>query len=347
MFFHQEFGIDLGTDTIKIYDKKENSITIEKNLIAVRGGTEVLSVGDEAWRMTGRVAADTKVCSPVEAGRISDVWYAEAIIHSLLFRQKHYIGYRPSIYFAVPPDMTEIERRAYASIARRGRLRNCETYLVEKPIADALALGLPIIKAKGTMMISMGAFSTDLSAIADSHVILNNSVPVGGRSIDEAIVAAVRKRNRLQISLNRAEELKKLFAGTAGEAAAAGIMTEGIDVNTGLPRDGYITASTVQTVVNRLVDELTEALVHFLERIPPQILNAAAKDGIYLSGGCSRIRGIADTLRQRLNMNIHLSGLYEACTISGIREVISYTGANKMAFAPMQKKTASRTIAHR
>ena len=336
MFFPQEFGIDMGTDTIKIYDKKENRISVEKKLIAVRRPSEVLAVGDEAYEMLGRVAADTRISSPVEAGRISDVWYAEAIIHSLLYKQKHYIGHRPSIYFAVPTDMTEIERRAYASIARRGRLRNCSIYLVEKPIADALALGLPVVNAKGTMMINMGAFSTDLSAIADSHVILNSAVPVGGKNLDEAIVAAVRKRNRLQISLRKAEEIKKIFIGSA--AAPAGVLAEGIDIDTGLPRDGYVTAGTVQTAIRRCMKDLTEGLLRFMERIPPQVRDVTAKEGIHLLGGGSRIQGIAGILSRHLNITIHLSNLYESGTVNGLKEVIASDDDNKLAYAPMQRK---------
>ena len=45
MFYKQEFGIDLGTDTIKIYDKREDSVITEKNLIAIRGDSELVAVG--------------------------------------------------------------------------------------------------------------------------------------------------------------------------------------------------------------------------------------------------------------------------------------------------------------
>ncbi len=338
MFFQQEFGIDLGTDTIKIYDKKEDLITVEKNLVTVRNRTEVLAVGNEAYEMLGRVSADTKVSSPVEAGRISDVWQAEAIIHSLLFRQHHYIGYRPSIYFAVPPDMTEIERRAYASIARRGKLRNCSVYLMEKPLADALAMGLPVIKAKGTMMINMGAFSTDLSAIADSHIILNSSVPVAGRAFDEAIAAAVRKKNRFQISLKTAEQLKIRFMGSGEEETPGGVSVNGIDADSGLPRDGFITFGTVQSAVEGCLSEMIEGLQRFLERVPPQIRDTVAKEGIYLCGGSSRIRGIEKKLAENLGVPMHLSSLHENCTIKGLKEAITYTGANKLAYTPVQRK---------
>ena len=336
MFYKQEFGIDLGTDTIKIYDKKTDSITVEKNLIAVKNGKSVLGVGNAAFEMLNRSASDTVVMTPVNGGRIDDIRYAEAVIHLLLFGQKHYIGHNPSIYFAVPTDMTEIERRAYASIARRGKLRNCTIYLVEKPVLDALALGLPVKNAKGSMMINVGAVSTELSAIADSNVILSNSVPIGGKSFDEHIAAAVRRKNMLSISAKSAEELKIKLSGSV--ETPKGYSVEGIDTDTGLPRSGFITSATVNGAVRSQIDKMTEALQKFLERIPPQVRSTVSKEGIFLTGGGSHISGLAPLLSDRLGYPVHLSSQYQLCTVNGLKEVILYTGANKLAYAPLTLK---------
>jgi rod shape-determining protein MreB len=337
VFYHQEFGVDFGTDTIKIYDKREDSVTIEKNCIAVRNHMDVIAVGNEAYEMLNRTSADTKVETPVESGRIRDVRHAEAIIHQLLFKHHHYIGYRPSIYFAVPTDMTEIERRAYASIARRGKLKNCSVYLVEKPVADALALGLPIKKAKGTVMINMGAYSTTLSAIADGHVVLNSTIDIAGNSFDKAIAAAVRRKNRLNISLMTAEKLKKTFMAL-DENVYAGALAQGIDTDTGLPRNGFVTSSNVRKAVMSRVETITEELCNFMKRIPPQIRNTIAQDGIYLIGGSSHIKNLNEIISKKLDYPVIQSSLYENCTVNGLKEVISYSGANKLAYAPMQRK---------
>lgn len=341
MFYRQEFGIDPGTDTIKIYDKKEDTITAEKNLIAVRGHAQVLAAGNAAGAMWNRSAADTVLSTPVQGGRISDIWHAEAVIHSLLFSQKHYLGRNPALYFAVPTDMTEIEKRAYASIARRGRLRNCTVYLVEKPLADALALGIPLSRAKGSMMINMGAFSTELSAVADGHVILNGSVPAGGNLFDENIVTAIRRRNRLRISARQAEALKIRFLDAEGEPEEA-ILTEGIDADTGLPRNGFVTSKTVEKAVAEGMEQIAGGLTRFLERIPPQVRRTVAGEGIHLLGGSSHIRGVPAMLSERLGYPVLLSSLYGNGTINGLKEVINHSDANHFAYIPMDDKKKKR-----
>ena len=38
MPIHKTFGVDLGTSTIKIYSAQKDTITKEKNMIAIRNG---------------------------------------------------------------------------------------------------------------------------------------------------------------------------------------------------------------------------------------------------------------------------------------------------------------------
>ena len=51
MLFRKKCGIDLGSDTIKIADKKNKKVVCEKNMIAVRDKTYVIAVGQRAYEM--------------------------------------------------------------------------------------------------------------------------------------------------------------------------------------------------------------------------------------------------------------------------------------------------------
>ena len=155
------YGIDLGTSTVKIYDLKKDTITKEKNMIAIRNREQVIAVGNYAYEMHERTPSNIEVITPMSNGRIANVLMVEAVLHTLLHRCMRHMGYRPELYFSVPCDMTEIERRSYYTIAHKGALKNCRMYLVDKPIADALALGIPINRTKGSMIVNIGAQSTD------------------------------------------------------------------------------------------------------------------------------------------------------------------------------------------
>ena len=47
MFKNHVYGIDLGSNMIKIYSQNSNEILKEKNMIAIRNKDTVLAVGDE------------------------------------------------------------------------------------------------------------------------------------------------------------------------------------------------------------------------------------------------------------------------------------------------------------
>jgi rod shape-determining protein MreB len=337
MLFQYAYGIDLGTGTVRIYDGKKDAVTAEKNMIAVRNADTVFAVGDEAWEIFERTPENIQVITPMANGRISDVLLEEYILQTLLLRNRSSLGYRPVIYLSVPADMTEIEKRAYYSVARRGKLRKCRVYLVEKPVADALALGIPIHRTKGSMIIHIGDQSTELSVFADERVIISRMIPCGGRHFDEAIRASVRRKNSFQISVRTAGELKTALADLE-EGRKEGRKVMGVDTLTGLPRDGFITARTVTEAVREQLDRLTEEIRRFLDRIPPQVRESIRQEGIYLTGGSTCLPGLDRYMSRRLEYSMLLSRYYDQCTICGLRELISHPALQRWAFVPRMRK---------
>lgn len=67
------YGIDLGTSTVKIYDLKKDTITKEKNMIAIRNREQVIAVGNYAYEMHERTPSNIEVITPMSNGRIANV----------------------------------------------------------------------------------------------------------------------------------------------------------------------------------------------------------------------------------------------------------------------------------
>ena len=337
MLFQQVYGIDLGTSTVKIYDWKKDTITKEENMIAVRDRDTVFAVGNEAYEMFEKTPENIQVVTPMSNGRISDVLLVEAILHTLLSREHTSMGHRPTIYFSVPMDMTEIEKRAYYSVARRGKLKKCRVYLVEKPIADALALGSPLHRTRGSMIVNMGAQSTEVSVLADGRVIMSRMIPSGGKKFDEAIAAAVRRKNSFQISTRTAKRLK-IALTDLGSSRREGRKAMGIDTVTGLPRDGIVTSHTVTETVREQVSRIADETRKILDRTPPQIHSAIQDEGIYLAGGSTQLPGLDRFLSQYLDCPVQLSQYYDLCTICGLKELINHPALQRWASVPKMRK---------
>ena len=326
MPFHKIFGVDLGTSTIKIYSAQKDTVIKEKNMIAVRNGKEILAVGNKAYEMFEKTPVNIHVNCPMAFGKIANIGYTETVLQSLLQHMDRSSVFQSTVYLTVPTDMSEIERRAYFTIAK-GNRKN-KVFVVERPIADALALGIPIWKTKGAMIVNIGAQSTEISAVAEDRVIMSKIIEIGGQQLSESICNEIRRAYNLHIGMRTAERLKLSLAYLSKDKKEARKVT-GIDSLSGLPRECIIPSVTIYEAIKQLISYIGEAIKFFLERTPPQIYHSIIEDGIYLAGGTTKIPDIEWYLQQNTGYHIKLSDFYDLCTIYGVKEIIHHKSFQK------------------
>ena len=155
MPLYKTFGVDLGTIMIKIYSAQNDTILKEKNMIAIRNENQILASGNEAYKIYEKNPSNVSVIEPMAFGKIADINRTEIVLQSLLKRAGSQQFFGNSVYLAVPTDLSEIEKRAYYTIGNSKRKN--KVYMVEKPIADAVSLGLPINHTSGSMIVNIGA----------------------------------------------------------------------------------------------------------------------------------------------------------------------------------------------
>lgn len=331
------FGIDMGTGSVKIYNRNTDTITKEMNMIAVRNHESVFAFGNDAFEMFEKNPENIEMITPMTEGRIHDVQMMEAVLHLLLRKNSRFVGYAPLLYFSVPLDMTELERRAYVSIARKGRFRRSRVLFVEKPFADALALGLPIRDANGTMIVNIGAQCTEISILAEGRILLNRTIDIGGDDLNDAIISGVRRKNGLTVSHRTAHRLMLTLAHI-GKDPGEGCKVAGTDTDSGLPRDGVISSYTVSSSVKEVIERIAFEIRRVLDRLPPQIQAALEKEEIWVTGGSARIPGLCTYLEKLLGCPVEASGYYEFTTIEGLKQVALHQELRRYAFVPLKKK---------
>ena len=136
MLFRKKCGIDLGSDTIKIADKKNKKLVCEKNMIAVRDKTYVIAVGQRAYEMYEKTPLCVTADSPMVDGAIADGGNLGFILARLLKRFSSVFTKRPDILVTVPMELSEIEMRAFYKVLTGLKVRRIA--LVEKGVADAV-----------------------------------------------------------------------------------------------------------------------------------------------------------------------------------------------------------------
>ena len=107
------FGIDLGTNNIKIYSRADDNILVEKNMIAIENKNTLFAYGNSAFEMYEKAPGNIHISYPLSNGVIADIHNMETLV-------KYFIGdlqkgnTKPADFFiAVPTDVTEVEKRAF------------------------------------------------------------------------------------------------------------------------------------------------------------------------------------------------------------------------------------------
>ena len=169
---------------------------MEKNMIASKG-RRIIAVGNEAYDMFEKAPANIVVNSPMAFGMIANLELQEITLYSMMKKIDHFLGIGSDMFFSVPLDMTAVEKRAYYHVANGHWLRQNRVYMVEAPIADAIAMGVDLNRNAGSMIVNIGAQSTQFSIITDGKIIIAKKIPIGGRQMNEAICSEIRKRYNL------------------------------------------------------------------------------------------------------------------------------------------------------
>ncbi|MBO5487575.1 MAG: rod shape-determining protein, partial [Eubacterium sp.] len=298
-------GIDFGTSSIKFYKNGEGVILHEKSVIAIYNKVHTFAVGNEAFEMYEKAPANIDVSYPVKNGVIADIGNMQAMIDyffQVLDGKRKLKG--ADYYIAVPTDITEVEKRAYFDLISNTNLRPKKIHVVEKPIADALGMNLDITKSTGTLVVDIGANTTEISVLSLGGIVLSRLIPVGGNKFDEAIITKIKKDKNFVIGEKSAELIKK----TIGSAYVTDETMDicGRNLVTGLPSEITVSGEDVYDALNELFQNIVDSIKIILERTPPEISSDIYKSGVYITGGSSRIKDLGRYVYEQLGLKVNL-----------------------------------------
>ncbi|MBQ6106010.1 MAG: rod shape-determining protein [Lachnospiraceae bacterium] len=318
------FGIDFGTDSTKIYRKGQGVVFHQKSAISFRNHKKIIAIGDEAFEMYGKTPDAIDVRFPINHGVIAEFANMLSLLNCMFLDLTRIFGkFRgATFYITVPSDITEVEKKAFYDLVDSSIVRPRKIYLVEKPIADAIGAGIDIVKSQGTMLVNIGADTTEISIISLGGIMFSKLLPVGGNQFNEAIINNIRKKYNLLIGTKTAEMLKcdlVHFSSVRDDTENA----FGRDLVTGLPRECEITTELVNNAVAEQMQTIFENIRVILDRTPPEIAADVYHNGIYVTGGSAALNGLDFLFRTNLGDNkINVSDYGSMTVTTGLAKVI-------------------------
>lgn len=319
--FSNTLGIDFGTDTIKICDRKKRITVCEKNMIAIRNDNRIIAIGDSAYDMFEKTPLDVKASCPMKNGVIAEARNAEIVLSYLLRKHKHFLTGKPVVYIAVPRDISSVEKRAYYNVLN-GTIHAKKICLVDKGIADNIGVGVSMTSPRASMLVNIGAGTTEISVVAGGKILLSRTLPLGGNALDQEIIKIVRRMFQLNIGSRTAVRLKNRLA-YVGDGPADSMDVYGISTISGLPDSAEITSMAVSVAITDTIDQISGEIRGILDRLPPQFYHDIVEAGLCLAGGSSLICNLADYLRNQVGIPISIVKEPGLTTLRGIQQIMS------------------------
>ena len=325
------FGIDLGTSNIKIYNRADDTILVEKNMIAIENKSTLFAYGDSAFEMYEKAPVNIHISYPLSNGVIADIKNMELLV-------KYFINdlsrgnVRPADYYiAVPFDITEVEKRAFYDLIKESGVKARKILVVEKAVADGLGMDIDVKNSQGVLTVNVGYDTTEISILSLGGIVLSKLIKVGGLKFDDAIRSAVRKEFSLIIGGKTAENVKMSLKEL--EKEGRGAVVYGRDIVTGLPVERELPTSMIDECLMELFYTIIDSIKVILERTPPELAADIYRHGIYLTGGASQVNHLPELIHKGTGLKVNLSENPVTSVALGLAKIIKDDNYKSVAYA--------------
>ena len=303
----EKLAIDFDSVNTNIYMLGGGLVLSEPTVAAVGldDKTEVKAVGDEARKLIGKTAKNTKIVFPVFEGEIVN----EKVAIGLLSAYLRKLGIKNNIsgcqvIFPVPCGVTADMLDKYKKVAKGCGIG--KVYFSEAPLLSALGQRIPLNDSSPCFIIDMAGGTTNIAAVSLDGIIAGISVNFGANKISTDIMDFVAENYGLQIGLLSAEKLKKEIGSLALNDALATVVN-GRDLKTGAPRSISIKAMDIKEPVSKYYDKISELAISVLQKLPPEVSAEIRHAGIYVSGIASTVYGLEKYYSDKFGMKINVA----------------------------------------
>lgn len=329
------YGLDLGSYEIKVYDKKQDTIWKEKNVIAVADKVDIFAVGDEAYHMYEKTPDNIEVIFPMQDGVISKFNSMQFLLQNLL-KKDHQFTRGSEYVIAVPTDVSEVQKKAFFDLVIHSTAKAHEVNIVERSIADAVGLNLDVRETKGVMIVNFGGATTELSVLAGGGMVLNRLIKNGGITYDQSIINLIRHSHDFLIGRLTAESLRKRFTVFSDDRDSR-LTVAGRDLIRGVPAQKDIAISLVRAAIRDPLAECIRGVNSMLDRTPPEVRKSIRENGIFLTGGIANMPGLENYLEKALGIKTRTAIDPDICAVTGLKKIIMSKELRKLAFSMLDE----------
>lgn len=312
-----ELVFNLGSAYVSAALKKDGFTDEVPSVVAYDSSRQVTAVGVEALRLANTAGSGVKISRPILEGAIIDVDGAKALISALLSRLINYkmsVFSRYNVTCALPCGMISSDKNTIEGVFLN--LGAKQVSFVETPIVDSRELFASASVRQG-VVVNIGYDCADLAIVAADSIAAGCTLYHAGKHLTEAIIERIRSKYRINLTFERAEELKLNCASLySNDSTVVGLV--GQNVQSAITERVNVTSKELYDTVADFVRKYVRIIQSLISSVRADLAASVRTSGVYVCGGGAKLAGLDVFLQRELNMPVHIADFPADVTLKGL-----------------------------
>jgi rod shape-determining protein MreB len=276
-----------------------------------------MAIGNHAQLMEEHTPPGITTIRPLMNGVIADYDAAEMMLTGFIRKatgQKTGAFsrlFRPAmrIVIGIPGGSTPVDMRSIRDSASHAGAH--DLFMIYEPMASALGIGLDVTAPNGNMIVDIGGGTTEIAVISLGGIVESASIHIAGNEITSDIIDYMAQQHNIHVGRTTAEEIKFAVGSVLPELpkdeVPESIHVTGRNIVTGLPLEAAIDYKEIAMCIDKTVVKIENEILKVLQRTPPELYSNIVRNGVWLAGGGSLLRGIAKRFGDKVNIPFHVA----------------------------------------
>lgn len=311
---------DLGTSNTRIAIKDKGKVLSEPTYVGFNTlRKDYIFFGSEAKSIVGKTPEFIKIIRPVTNGVISD--FDSEVVLLQQFMQKSVKIYfksfpKPQLraIASVPYSATEIEQKAVEEVLTK--IGFSSIFLIEKPIATAIGVGVNIFYHHPHLIVDVGGGLIELSIVSGGGVVAEKTIKTAGESMNHTLANYIYLKYGIIIGESSCENLKIYLFNFKQENKT--FTVRGKSLENGLPKSIRIKSSDVKEALFNNIYQIVDGVRELIDISAPEIVDEIYERGITLTGGLANVEGIDQFLSRELKIDVIIALNPDDSVIKGL-----------------------------
>lgn len=296
-------AIKFGSNEITIYRKQYGIIAKEPAYLAVvedGKNIKVKATGKDAEKLFHSKSSNVTVYQPIENSEIVNEKMAIILLRTIIqnvIPDKMFLTHLSALV-SVPCALNEHQLVLIRKVLHESGV-NSVSFVQNGVSARA---HLEIDSYAHVMVVDIGKYITDISVMNDYDFNFGRMYFIGGEDMDKSITTYIADNHNLEVSDMTSEAVKNDIASLY-ERDMCRAEYIGIDEHDKFVRHD-ITANEVRVAVLNVYDKIFGLILDTLKTLPKEVSADIYNNGIMFVGGGSRIAGLYEYAKKKLDLPI-------------------------------------------